>query len=39
MKFYSGPNVTGNGEYERIVERSSLGIESSKSILREIISG
>lgn len=39
MKVYSCPNMTGIEKYEGIVERGSLGIESSQNILGEIISG
>lgn len=31
--------MTGNEEYEEVVERGSFGRESSQNILREIISG
>lgn len=39
MKVYGCPNMTGIEKYEGIVERGSLGIESSQNILGEIISG
>lgn len=39
MKLHSCPNLTDNKEYEEIVERGSLGTESSQNILGKIISG